>query len=69
VEVIAGKKYRSLTITKNDGASGTVEVSSNLLDWYSGRKYTTVLLNDATTLKVRDNTPFTADSKRYIRLK
>jgi M6 family metalloprotease-like protein len=69
VEVIGGKKYRSLTIAKNDGISGTVEVSSNLLEWYSGKKYTTVLLNDGTTLKVRDNTPFTADSKRYIRVK
>ncbi|GAA5128849.1 M6 family metalloprotease domain-containing protein [Luteolibacter yonseiensis] len=69
VEVISGKKYRSLTITKNAGVSGTVEVSSNLLDWYSGKKHTTVLIDNATTLKVRDNTPFTSDSKRYIRLR
>lgn len=70
VEVVRGTKYLSLTVNKTGGASpGTVEVSSNLLDWYSGTKHTTVLVDDATTLKVRDNTPVTPDAKRHIRLK
>lgn len=70
VEVIGGAKYLSLTVAKTGGVSpGTVEVSSNLLDWYSGTKHTTILVDDATTLKVRDNTPVTPESKRYIQLK
>lgn len=70
VEVIQGRKYVSLTVNKDPGAAtGTVEVSPNLLDWFSGNKHTTVLIDDATTLKVRDNTPVTPDAKRYIRLK
>ncbi len=72
LEVIDGKKYLSLTVTKPPGTGGlvrTVEVSSNLLDWYSGKRHTTVLLNDATTLKVRDNTPTSPGAKRYIHVK
>lgn len=70
VEVIGGVKYRSLTVYKEGGkVSGTVEVSPNLLDWYSGNKHTTILVDDATILKVRDNTPLAPGEKRYIRLK
>lgn len=71
VEVIGGSKYRSLTIIKQPGVevTGTVEVSPNLLDWFSGKKHTTVMVDDATTLKVRDNTPVSSGVKRYIRLK
>lgn len=70
VEVIGGVKYRSLTVYKEGGkVSGTVEVSPNLLDWYSGSKHTTILVDDATILKVRDNTPLAPGEKRYIRLK
>lgn len=71
VEVVNGHKYLSLTVAKTPGgvAPGTVEVSPNLLDWYSGEKHTTILIDDETTLKVRDNTPVTQDVKRYIRLK
>lgn len=70
VEVIGGRKYLSLTVDKVAGLNReVVEVSSNLLDWYSGKKHTTVLVDDAKTLKVRDNTPVTPERKRYIRLK
>lgn len=72
IEVIDGRKYRTLTITKTSGSPALprdVEVSSNLVDWSSGRNHTTVLINTATTLKVRDSTPVTLDAKRYIRLK
>jgi M6 family metalloprotease-like protein len=70
VEVVGGQKYMTLTVTKSSASQvlGTVEVSSNLMDWYSGSKHTTLMVDDATTLKVRDNTPVSADSKRYIRL-
>jgi M6 family metalloprotease-like protein len=67
VEVIDGKKYLALTLAKP--VTGKVEVSPNLLDWFSGNDHTTVLLDNETTLKVRDNTPITPETKRYIRLK
>jgi hypothetical protein len=46
-----------------------VEVSSNLVEWNSGEPHTTVLLDTADTLKVRDNTPLNATERRFIRLK
>lgn len=70
VEVLDGRKYLSLTVNKGPSHEvEVVEVSPNLLDWYSGNKHTTVLLDNETTLKVRDNTPISQDAKRYIRLK
>ena len=70
VEVVQDQKYLALSVTKQPGvATGSVEVSPNLLDWFSGITHTTILIDDATTLKVRDNTPVTREVKRYIRLK
>ncbi len=71
VEVIEGRKYLALTVTKQAGnpVAGSVEVSPDLLDWFSGKQHTTILIDDATTLKVRDNTPVGGGVKRYIRLK
>ena len=66
VEVLNGKKYLALTVTKN-ASGGIVEVSPDLIDWYSGQQHTTILIDDATTLKVRDNTPVSPAAKRYIR--
>jgi Protein of unknown function (DUF1573)/Abnormal spindle-like microcephaly-assoc'd, ASPM-SPD-2-Hydin len=62
-----GLKYLVLTVSKP--AVGTVEVSSNLLDWYSGDKHTTTLVDNANILQVRDDTPVGGNSKRHIRLK
>ncbi len=69
VEVFHGQKFLALTVAKQAGVSGTVEVSPNLQDWFSGRKHTSILVDDATTLKVRDNTPVTRGVKRFIRFK
>ncbi len=71
VVMLGGHKYLSITVTKVAGPHPRriVEVSPNLLDWFSGPRYTTVMQNDAEFLKVRDNTPITPDHKRYIRLK
>ena len=69
---IDGRKYRTLTVRKPsppDGMKCTVQVSPNLVDWFSGDKHTTVVTDNGGFLKVRDNTPFTVDGKRYIRLK
>ncbi len=70
--VIDGRKYRTLTITKTAGKTilpRDIEVSSDLVTWASSQQHTTVLLNNAKTLRVRDNTPVALDAKRYIRLK
>lgn len=65
-----GTRYLMLTILKSGGwTGGTVEVSSDLLNWYSGKTHTTVLEDSATLLRVRDNTPVTGNGKRFIRLK
>ncbi len=71
-EVIDGQKYLSLTVAKPllaDGVKRTVQVSPDLLDWFSGSKHTTVVIDNASILKVRDNTPLTRHGKRFIRLK
>lgn len=70
VEVIEGRKYLTLSVHKQAAVDiGTVEVSSNLLDWFSGNQHTTTMLDDETILKVRDNTPVLPDVKRYIRVR
>ena len=72
IEVISGRKYLTLTIARNPGTTvlaRNVEVSSDLVTWSSGKRHTTVLLDNAQNLKVRDNTPLTVAAKRYIRLK
>ncbi|MES2474334.1 MAG: M6 family metalloprotease domain-containing protein [Verrucomicrobiota bacterium] len=70
VDVINGTKYLTLTVDKTQGVfADNVQVSSDLVEWFSGGKHTSVLVDDAKILKVRDNTPVTGDSKRYIRLK
>ncbi|MEO5713378.1 MAG: choice-of-anchor D domain-containing protein [Luteolibacter sp.] len=67
-----GSKYLVLTIEKTAGwelSKHTVEVSPNLVNWFSGANHTTTLLDSPTVLKVRDNTPINGGEKRYIRLK
>jgi len=70
--LIDGQKYRCITIPKTDGRNihpRAVQVSGNLTDWSSGRNHTTVLKDNASVLKVRDNIPVSPGVKRYIRLK
>jgi len=67
-----GLQYKVLTVVKTPGSTLSardVEVSSNLVDWFSGKRHTTVLLDDSEILRVRDNTPIKKGKKRYIRLK
>jgi len=70
--IIDGAEYLVLTAGKPavpDGVKRSVQVSSNLVDWFSGRKHTTVIEDNERFLKVRDNTPLTPGARRYIRLK
>jgi hypothetical protein len=70
--IIDGRRFLCISIPKTNGSTVNprdVEVSANLVDWSSGRNHTTVVTDNATMLKVRDNTPLTPGSKRYIRLR
>jgi chromosomal replication initiation ATPase DnaA len=51
------------------GAKLTIQVSSNLTKWFSGKKHTTVIASNRKFIKVRDNTPFSPANKRHIRLR
>jgi len=67
-----GPRYLTLTVLKPSGTAledPLVEVSSNLVDWYSGSRHTTVVHDGPKKLVVRDNTPDRPDARRYIRLK
>lgn len=65
--VIGGEKFLTLTVAPGC-RNREVQVSSNLVDWFSGRRHTTVLEDNERFLKVRDNTPLAPGSKRHIRL-
>jgi hypothetical protein len=70
--LVNGTKYRCITIEKAARLAvspGDVEVSSDLVHWFSGARYTTVLENNASVLRVRDNTPLTSATKRFIRFR
>lgn len=69
---IDGLRYLTLTVTKPalpDAVKRSVQVSPNLVDWFSGKNHTTVLDDNERFLKVRDNTPLAPGRKRFIRLK
>lgn len=64
--------YLTMTITKHPGVTYEVQSGATLLpappESFSAAS-TTVLTNDATTLKVRDNFPVGTPTARYLRLK
>lgn len=71
-DLIDGLKYLTLTVDKSSWGSPrlpVVEVSSNLLDWFSGNTHTETVSDNNRTLKVRDKTPTTPSDKRHIHLK
>jgi hypothetical protein len=71
MEMIGGQPYITLTVPKPPGITGityVVEVSGSLDGWSSGAANTTIITDNSTTLKVRDNTPAIGGS-RFIRLK
>ncbi|MEO5914550.1 MAG: choice-of-anchor D domain-containing protein [Luteolibacter sp.] len=72
VTLADGRKYLALTVIRSPGdiyQKPRIEVSGNLLDWFSGAKHTTILADDARRYQARDNTPLAPGIKRYIRLK
>lgn len=71
VSRVGSQKFRSITVNRfpNSGLAPIVEVSSDLIHWQSGKNHTVLLASTPTLLKVRDKTPLTKDSKRYIRVR
>ena len=71
--VIVEGGYLTITITKHAGAKYEVQTAGSLLAGQLGSfsaESTTVLINDASTLKVRDNFPVGLGSaSRYLRVK
>lgn len=69
---VDGETYLTLTLAKPaipDGLKRRIEVSPDLVDWFSGRDHTTVVLETNRLLTVRDNTPITPGNKRHIRVR
>ncbi len=69
---LSGQKYLQMTIPHriDHPAVLIVQVSSDLSQWNSGASYTVVVADTATSLIVRDLTPFdSASPKRFMRLK
>jgi hypothetical protein len=71
IQTNAGQAY--LTLTVNRAADPTdvsvvVQVSSDLINWFSGSTNTVTLADTPTQLVVRDNTPFSQSNARFIRL-
>ena len=61
--------YLTMTITKQPGAAYEVQSAGSLNAVDFSASTTTILLNDATTLKVRDNTPASSPVARFMRVK
>ena len=71
-QLIDGRLYLTLSY-QNSSATGTplptVEVSSDLMDWYSGDDHTVTVVANNGFVTVRDKTATSPQAKRYIRLK
>ena len=61
--------YLTMTLTKHPGATYEVQSAGSLLPDSFSASTTTVLIYDATTLKVRDNVPVSTPPARYLRVK
>ncbi|MEP2774557.1 MAG: hypothetical protein ABJQ29_16090 [Luteolibacter sp.] len=67
-----GSRYLQLSVPRRSDrpANVTVEVSSDLKNWYSGTSYTMEVANATGSLVVRDRTPVSPEvGKRFIRVK
>jgi alpha-tubulin suppressor-like RCC1 family protein len=67
--VVDGKAYRQIAVEHPDAASHyIIGVSSDLVNWFSGDKHTTTVVDSRRLLLVRDNIPVTPETKRFIRV-
>lgn len=71
IEADGGESYLTLSASRNPDATDVslnVEVSDDLVTWESGTGHTAIIVDDANTLQVRDETAFSATDRRFIRL-
>ena len=71
MESIDNQTYLTLTLTRPSYATDVIytpQVSSELKQWFSGAVHTTVMIDDGTTLKVRDNLAVEPGRKRFMRV-
>lgn len=68
----SGTKFQTLTVIKS-GKNGNkrtqVEVSPDLVNWFSGPDHTTIISDLPDRITVSDNTPVRPGTKRYIRMR
>lgn len=67
---MGGETYLALLIQRNERASDVdffAQVSTDLVNWESGENATTVVFDARKWLKVRDNTPVSNGSRRFLR--
>jgi alpha-tubulin suppressor-like RCC1 family protein len=65
-----GDTYLRITSEKREnGSIPRVEVSSDLVEWFSGELHTKTLVDDRNLIDVQDRTPLMAGKKRFIRLR
>ena len=69
-EEVSGFYYLKLTVNKQSvqQVSYRIEVSGDLKEWASGPEATATLVDDVTTLSMRDVVAFEAGVARFIRL-
>jgi hypothetical protein len=67
--VIDGQRFLTITVKTPTARKSLVEVSPDLVNWFSGPHHTTAVTDNASLLKVRDNTPLAAGEKRFIRVR
>lgn len=68
---ISGARYLMIAAPKNPDAVDLVyvpQVSDDLVRWHEGPAHTTVLVDTATQIQARDNTPLSDAGRRFIRL-
>jgi hypothetical protein len=71
IEEISGERYLTMTVNKPAGILGITylpQVSGSLDGWSGGSPNVVVMIDTATTLKVRDASPMGTSAKRFMRL-
>lgn len=69
---VDGASYRIITVEKSkesETLSPLVEVSSDLINWYSGSKHTAILAENPQVIRIRDRTAIPKSGNRYIRVR
>lgn len=72
VERVGIRDYATATITKPHGEEGLsynmTVAGGNMSQWFTDGLYTTVLVDDVTTFKIRDNTYLTGQVPRFAKI-